>query len=125
MSYQEKEQLAICLKKFMDDRLERDVQLAINNFVLLLAALSIPTSTALNIISGGNVSDVPRRSPLCWVRCSCNNTFHLTLGQPKKMEPRLQVFGKLRHCVNILCTEYLCFYSCGFLLARSGAEAKT
>ena len=46
----------------MDDRSERDVQLAINNFVMLLAALSIQVNTAVNIVLGGNVSDVP--SPL-------------------------------------------------------------
>ncbi len=101
MSFQEKQQLTASLRKFLsEDCNERDVQRAINNFVLLLAALSIPVSTAHNIIMGGNVSDVPHRAPQCLVKCDCKGTFHTTLGHPKKMDPTLQVFGKSSQCVK-------------------------
>ncbi len=106
MNKGELENLNSGLRKFIsEDRSERDVQVAITNFALMLSALSIPLNTAHNIIMGGNVSDVPRRSPLCFVKCDCKGTFHLSLGQPRKMDPTLQVFGKSSQCVKNMHTK--------------------
>ena len=85
MSPQHKE-LTTCLKRFIVNHSQRDVNVAVNNFVLMLATLSIPVDTSVNIINGGNVSDTPRRSPLCYVKCNCKEEFHLTLGMVKKID---------------------------------------
>ena len=74
MSPQHKE-LTTCLKRFIVNHSQRDVNVAVNNFVLMLATLSIPVDTSVNIINGGNVSDTPPRSLFVTLNVTVRRSF--------------------------------------------------